>query len=92
MNICFFLQSLHVHNSLALSICHEIYKDLTDAKDSSFIIQIYLKSLSQLDVSLESECFLQQLQTITDKIEKVSFTAFFLKKKKNLKFSNNNKI
>ncbi|KAK6638424.1 hypothetical protein RUM44_008853 [Polyplax serrata] len=66
----FTAKTLHVHNNLALSICFEMYRDLSDGKDAGYLMPVYLRSLTQLEVSLESESFVEQLQTLVDKIEK----------------------
>lgn len=52
-----------------------MYRDLSDGKDAGYLMPVYLRSLTQLEVSLESESFVEQLQTLVDKIEKVSLLS-----------------
>ena len=56
---------------MSLSLCHEIYKNLQDEEESTALIHIYFKALNLLQISIESENFYQQLQTITKKMEEV---------------------
>lgn len=72
---CIFFQTIHVHNTLALSICHEILRDATLCADLGHD-QNYLRGLLQLNLSLESESFKSQVLTLLAKMKRVNNSRY----------------
>lgn len=62
-------QVLHVHNNLAMSICHEILRECDQCAGTE-VFQMYLKSLLQLKLSLDSEAFVNQIHVLINKIKR----------------------
>lgn len=64
-----FFQESHVHDSIALKICNEIFSDPEDVE----VVKIYLKTLTQLTICPNNVTVVQDLKELTTRILDVSF-------------------